>query len=140
MNETDKKAFRFLHVSTDEVYGSLSKDEPAFVETRKYQRNQFFRKMMRAVIVRAIGRQHWQADVYKRQLLHSPMQKILLSGVLVQSCCFVGLAKNGHQFHLSALLKPFTKKALVRYLFAGLSTVRAGTAPSCCQIISVMSY
>ena len=31
--------FRFLHVSTDEVYGSLSKDEPAFKETHCYQPN-----------------------------------------------------------------------------------------------------
>ena len=39
LKEIDKKAFRFLHVSTDEVYGSLTKDEPAFVETRKYEPN-----------------------------------------------------------------------------------------------------
>ena len=31
--------FRVLHVSTDEVYGSLSKDEPAFKETNPYQPN-----------------------------------------------------------------------------------------------------
>lgn len=31
--------FRFLHVSTDEVYGSLSKDAPAFTETHCYQPN-----------------------------------------------------------------------------------------------------
>ena len=31
-----KAAFRFLHVSTDEVYGSLGPDEPAFTETRRY--------------------------------------------------------------------------------------------------------
>ena len=31
--------FRFLHVSTDEVYGSLSKDEPAFAETHRYEPN-----------------------------------------------------------------------------------------------------
>lgn len=37
--EADKQAFRFLHVSTDEVYGSLEKDEAAFVETRKYEPN-----------------------------------------------------------------------------------------------------
>jgi dTDP-glucose 4,6-dehydratase len=30
---------RFLHVSTDEVYGSLSTDEPAFTESRAYQPN-----------------------------------------------------------------------------------------------------
>ena len=28
--------FRFLHVSTDEVYGSLTPDEPAFTETTRY--------------------------------------------------------------------------------------------------------
>jgi dTDP-glucose 4,6-dehydratase len=31
--------FRFLHVSTDEVYGSLEKDEPAFSETTPYRPN-----------------------------------------------------------------------------------------------------
>lgn len=34
-----KTNFRFLHVSTDEVYGSLSKDDPAFIETRRYEPN-----------------------------------------------------------------------------------------------------
>ena len=34
-----KAAFRFLHVSTDEVYGSLAKDEPAFAETHRYEPN-----------------------------------------------------------------------------------------------------
>ena len=34
-----KQNFRFLHVSTDEVYGSLSKDEPAFTETHRYEPN-----------------------------------------------------------------------------------------------------
>lgn len=31
--------FRFLHVSTDEVYGSLQEGEPAFIETSRYQPN-----------------------------------------------------------------------------------------------------
>jgi dTDP-glucose 4,6-dehydratase len=34
-----KQAFRFLHVSTDEVYGSLAKDDPAFNESNKYEPN-----------------------------------------------------------------------------------------------------
>ncbi len=34
-----KTAFRFLHVSTDEVYGSLSKTDPAFTEENKYEPN-----------------------------------------------------------------------------------------------------
>ncbi len=34
-----RKDFRFLHVSTDEVYGSLSAEEPAFQETTPYQPN-----------------------------------------------------------------------------------------------------
>jgi dTDP-glucose 4,6-dehydratase len=37
--QTNKAAFRFLHVSTDEVYGSLAKDEPAFSETHRYEPN-----------------------------------------------------------------------------------------------------
>ena len=32
-------SFRFLHVSTDEVYGSLAKDDPAFAETNRYEPN-----------------------------------------------------------------------------------------------------
>jgi len=35
----EKSSFRFLHVSTDEVYGSLAKDEPAFGETHRYEPN-----------------------------------------------------------------------------------------------------
>ncbi|HEU0233652.1 MAG TPA: dTDP-glucose 4,6-dehydratase [Gallionella sp.] len=34
-----KTGFRFLHVSTDEVYGSLAKDDPAFSETHRYEPN-----------------------------------------------------------------------------------------------------
>jgi dTDP-glucose 4,6-dehydratase len=34
-----KSDFRFLHVSTDEVYGSLAKDAPAFTETHTYEPN-----------------------------------------------------------------------------------------------------
>jgi dTDP-glucose 4,6-dehydratase len=36
---TAKAAFRFLHVSTDEVYGSLGAEDPAFAETHPYQPN-----------------------------------------------------------------------------------------------------
>jgi dTDP-glucose 4,6-dehydratase len=32
-----KQAFRFLHVSTDEVYGDLGPDDPAFSETTSYK-------------------------------------------------------------------------------------------------------
>ncbi len=35
----DRAGFRFLHVSTDEVYGSLSPDAPAFTETNRYEPN-----------------------------------------------------------------------------------------------------
>ncbi|MFO0124158.1 MAG: dTDP-glucose 4,6-dehydratase [Inhella sp.] len=34
-----KAAFRFLHVSTDEVYGSLAPDAPAFTETHPFEPN-----------------------------------------------------------------------------------------------------
>lgn len=34
-----KASFRFLHVSTDEVYGSLSPDAPAFTEKHRYEPN-----------------------------------------------------------------------------------------------------
>ncbi len=39
LNSEAKQRFRFLHVSTDEVYGSLAKGEPAFSETRRYEPN-----------------------------------------------------------------------------------------------------
>jgi len=35
----EKESFRFLHVSTDEVYGSLSATDPAFSETSRYEPN-----------------------------------------------------------------------------------------------------
>lgn len=37
--EADKAAFRFLHISTDEVYGTLSKEAPPFAETNAYEPN-----------------------------------------------------------------------------------------------------
>ena len=36
---SEKKSFRFLHVSTDEVYGSLDANAPAFDEQKKYEPN-----------------------------------------------------------------------------------------------------
>lgn len=39
LDSTAKQNFRFLHVSTDEVYGSLSKNEPAFSEEHRYEPN-----------------------------------------------------------------------------------------------------
>ena len=35
----DKAAFRFLHVSTDEVYGTLAKEDPPFAEDNRYEPN-----------------------------------------------------------------------------------------------------
>ncbi|MBX7158124.1 MAG: dTDP-glucose 4,6-dehydratase [Verrucomicrobiae bacterium] len=37
--QADAKIFRFLHVSTDEVFGSLQSNEPAFCETTSYAPN-----------------------------------------------------------------------------------------------------
>src|SRR5579863_8623648 len=39
LDEAAKSAFRFLHVSTDEVYGTLSPEDPAFCETTPYAPN-----------------------------------------------------------------------------------------------------
>ncbi len=39
LDDADKAKFRFLHVSTDEVYGSLSSTAPAFTETKAYEPN-----------------------------------------------------------------------------------------------------
>jgi len=39
LDELARRSLRFLHVSTDEVYGSLAADDPAFTETHPYQPN-----------------------------------------------------------------------------------------------------
>jgi dTDP-glucose 4,6-dehydratase len=39
LGDADKAAFRFLHVSTDEVFGSLSAGDPQFSETTPYAPN-----------------------------------------------------------------------------------------------------
>lgn len=39
LNEHQQSEFRFLHVSTDEVYGTLAADDPAFTETHPYEPN-----------------------------------------------------------------------------------------------------
>lgn len=39
LSAAEKEAFRFLHVSTDEVYGSLGKNDPAFTEDHPYEPN-----------------------------------------------------------------------------------------------------
>jgi dTDP-glucose 4,6-dehydratase len=39
LDDLEKKVFRFHHVSTDEVYGSLSAKDPAFTETNSYEPN-----------------------------------------------------------------------------------------------------
>lgn len=39
LSDEERKQFRFLHVSTDEVYGSLAQDDPAFSESTAYAPN-----------------------------------------------------------------------------------------------------
>src|SRR5258708_4820123 len=39
LSGADREQFRFLHVSTDEVYGSLGPDDPAFTENTRYAPN-----------------------------------------------------------------------------------------------------
>lgn len=39
LEDTERREFRFLHVSTDEVYGSLAPDAPAFTEQHPYAPN-----------------------------------------------------------------------------------------------------
>jgi dTDP-glucose 4,6-dehydratase len=39
LNQDRQASFRFLHISTDEVYGSLTADAPAFSETNPYAPN-----------------------------------------------------------------------------------------------------
>lgn len=39
LSDSARKDFRFVHVSTDEVYGSLNKSAPAFSENNRYEPN-----------------------------------------------------------------------------------------------------
>ena len=39
LSEAQRTTFRLLHVSTDEVYGSLSRNDPAFAETHRHEPN-----------------------------------------------------------------------------------------------------
>lgn len=39
LSAADRDGFRFLHVSTDEVFGTLAADDPPFSETNQYQPN-----------------------------------------------------------------------------------------------------
>ncbi len=39
LGDQQKKSFRFVHVSTDEVYGSLSAGDPPFIESNPYRPN-----------------------------------------------------------------------------------------------------
>jgi dTDP-glucose 4,6-dehydratase len=39
LDETKKQSFRFLHVSTDEVFGSLNPADPPFAETKAFEPN-----------------------------------------------------------------------------------------------------
>jgi len=39
ISSSEKETFRFLHVSTDEVYGSLGRNDPPFSETNQYKPN-----------------------------------------------------------------------------------------------------
>ena len=39
LGEEARSAFRFVHISTDEVYGSLGADDPAFTELNRYEPN-----------------------------------------------------------------------------------------------------
>jgi dTDP-glucose 4,6-dehydratase len=39
LDESQRSRFRFHHVSTDEVYGSLAPTDPAFAETNRYEPN-----------------------------------------------------------------------------------------------------
>ena len=39
LNDAERRDFRFLHVSTDEVYGSLEREDAPFAETHQYQPN-----------------------------------------------------------------------------------------------------
>ena len=47
LSDADRQNFRFLHVSTDEVYGTLGPDDPAFSETTPMRRTAPMRRQRR---------------------------------------------------------------------------------------------
>ena len=51
LDEGDRAAFRFLHVSTDEVYGTLGPNDPAFSETTPMRRTAPMRRRRPARII-----------------------------------------------------------------------------------------
>jgi dTDP-glucose 4,6-dehydratase len=51
LNGEQHEEFRFLHVSTDEVYGSLSPDDEPFSETTKYSPNSHIRPRRPLLII-----------------------------------------------------------------------------------------
>ena len=61
LNTEHQQNFRFLHVSTDEVYGSLSASDPAFKETNTYQPNSPYSASKAASdhLVRAYHHTYW---------------------------------------------------------------------------------
>ena len=61
---TAKENFRFHHVSTDEVYGSLSPTAPAFTETHPYEPNSPYSASKAASDHLEIGRASCRERVY----------------------------------------------------------------------------
>ena len=54
--EAERARFRFLHVSTDEVYGSLSPSDPPFAETNR----QWLQNDRRTSPVWIAGKKYWE--------------------------------------------------------------------------------
>jgi len=59
LDETEKRRFRFLHVSTDEVYGTLGPEDAAFSETTAYAPNSPYAASRR-------GRITWRGRIFTR--------------------------------------------------------------------------
>ncbi|KQU99600.1 dTDP-glucose 4,6-dehydratase [Devosia sp. Root105] len=65
LEETKRRNFRFLHVSTDEVYGTLARDEAPFAETNSYKPNSPYAasKASSDHLVRAYGETYGLATI-----------------------------------------------------------------------------
>ena len=65
LDEANKAAFRFHHISTDEVYGSLSASDPAFTETNPYEPNSPY-----SAVQHCVARQKMTANQQDARLVH----------------------------------------------------------------------
>lgn len=68
LSEERRNAFRFLHVSTDEVYGTLRPGEPAFTETTPYAPNSPYSQGVQRSFREGLSRNLWAPHAHHELL------------------------------------------------------------------------